>query len=132
MSPGPSTAAVLERYATPDHLVTAHRLSQALLSINNWMQIASSKLSVLTTTVAAQSAPPPPQVPQSIEDALKDILDNQKKILDTQKVLTEAVDSHGKALKELAREMRKTRASKESVKELPVEGRSLAFGFIAK
>lgn len=39
-------------------------------------------------------------------------------------MLTEAVDSYGKALKELAREgkkMRKTWASKESVKELRVE-----------
>lgn len=74
--------------------------------------------------MVAQSAPPPTQVPQSFEDTLKDILDNQKKILDTQKVLTDAVDSHGKALKELAKEakkMRKTRASKESMKELRVE-----------
>ena len=50
-------------------------------------------------------------------DTLKKILDNQKKLIDV-------VDSHGKALKELAREakkMRKTRASKESVKELLVE-----------
>ncbi|XP_070020150.1 uncharacterized protein [Nicotiana sylvestris] len=124
MPPGPSTLAVPNIPSTPAYLVTAHRLSQALLNINNWMQTASSKFSVLTTTVAAQSAPPPTQVPQSIEDALKDILDNQKKILDTQKVLKEAMDSRGKDIKELAREakkMRKTRASKESAKELMVE-----------
>ncbi|XP_019257855.1 PREDICTED: PERQ amino acid-rich with GYF domain-containing protein 2-like [Nicotiana attenuata] len=57
----------------------------------------SSKLSILTTTVEAQLAPPPPQVPQSIEDALKEILVNQKKIIDNQKVLADAVDSHSKA-----------------------------------
>lgn len=87
------------------------------------MQTTSSKLSILTTTVEAQSTPPPPppQVSQSIEDALKEILANQKKILDTQKVLTDVVNSHNKALKELVKEhkkLRKTQASKESVKEL--------------
>nr|XP_016460565.1 PREDICTED: mucin-7-like [Nicotiana tabacum] len=59
---------------------------------------ASSKLSTLTTTVEAQPVPQPSQV-----------------------TLTKAIDSHSKALKELAREhkmLRKTRASKESVKEL--------------
>nr|XP_009791504.1 PREDICTED: uncharacterized protein LOC104238743 [Nicotiana sylvestris] len=44
------------------------------------------------STLAAQSAPPLPQVPPSIEDALNDILDNQKKILDTQKELRVEVD----------------------------------------
>ncbi|XP_070025105.1 uncharacterized protein [Nicotiana sylvestris] len=71
----------------------------------------------LGEAVLAQSAPPPPQVPQLVEDTLQEILDNQKKFIDV-------VDYHGKALKELAREpkkLRKTRASKESVKELRVE-----------
>nr|XP_016515770.1 PREDICTED: uncharacterized protein LOC107832437 [Nicotiana tabacum]XP_016515777.1 PREDICTED: uncharacterized protein LOC107832437 [Nicotiana tabacum] len=85
------------------------------------MQTASSKLSILTTTVEAQSVPPAPRMPQSIKDALKEILDNQKKILDTQVALSKAVDSHSKTLKDLAQEhkkLRKTRASKEFVKEL--------------
>jgi len=77
--PGPSTSAGPEIPYTQAHPITTHRLSQALLSINNWMQTASSKLSILTTTVEAQSVPPAPQVPQSIEDALKEILDNQRR-----------------------------------------------------
>ncbi|XP_070002855.1 uncharacterized protein [Nicotiana sylvestris] len=63
----------------------------------------------------------PAQFPQAIEDTLKKILENQEKIISTQGALAKAVDSHGKARKELAREhkkLRKTRASKESVKEL--------------
>ena len=55
---------------------------------------------------------------------MKEILENQKKILTTQATLTKAVDSHSKALKELAREhkkLRKTRASKEFVKALWVD-----------
>ncbi|XP_075089086.1 uncharacterized protein LOC142170718 [Nicotiana tabacum] len=121
---GPSTSADPEIPSSRAHPITAHRLSQTLLSINNWMQTTSSKLSTLTTTVEAQSAPPPSQVPQSIEDALKKILDNQKKILDTQTVLTKAVASHSQSLKELAREqkkLRKMRVSKESVKALRVD-----------
>ncbi|XP_019257981.1 PREDICTED: uncharacterized protein LOC109236237, partial [Nicotiana attenuata] len=55
-----------------------------------WQDRFVSELSTLTTTVEAQSAPPPPQVRQSIEDAIKEILANQQKILDTQKMLTEA------------------------------------------
>nr|XP_016450879.1 PREDICTED: uncharacterized protein LOC107775641 [Nicotiana tabacum] len=95
--PGPSTSADPEIPSSQAHPITAHLLSQALLSINNWMQTASSKLSILTT---------------------------MKKILDTQKVLTDAVASHSQSLKELAREHKKLRmmqASKESVKVLRVD-----------
>jgi len=124
MAPGPSTYIVPEIPSSTAYPLTSHRLNQTLTNINNWMQTVTSKLFVLSTTVAAQSAPPPPQVPQSIEDTLKDLLDNQKKILENQKLLTNVVDSYRKDLKELSREakkMRKTRASKESVKELRVE-----------
>ncbi|XP_070026321.1 uncharacterized protein [Nicotiana sylvestris] len=53
--------------------------------------------------------------------SLKEILANQQKILDSQSAVAKAVDSHGKDLKDFAREhkkLRKTRASKESVKAL--------------
>ncbi|XP_019259209.1 PREDICTED: uncharacterized protein LOC109237369 [Nicotiana attenuata] len=92
MPPGPSTSTAPDIPSTSTYPLTAHRLSQALVSINKWMQTASSKLS--------------------------------KKLLENQKLITEAIDSHGKALKELAKEakkMKKTRASKESVKRLRVE-----------
>ncbi|XP_070005475.1 uncharacterized protein [Nicotiana sylvestris] len=95
---GPSISAGPEIPSFWAHPITTHRLRQTLLSINNWMQTASSKLSILTTTVEAQLAPPAPQ-----------------------EVLTKAVDSHSKALNELAKvhkKLRKTRASKECVKEL--------------
>ncbi|XP_019241955.1 PREDICTED: predicted GPI-anchored protein 58 [Nicotiana attenuata] len=59
--PGPFTSADPEIPSSRAQPITAYRLSQALLSINNWMQTASSKLSILTTTVEAQS--PPPQDP---------------------------------------------------------------------
>nr|XP_009778470.1 PREDICTED: predicted GPI-anchored protein 58 [Nicotiana sylvestris] len=60
--PGPS-ASDPEIPSSRAYPVTAHRLSQALLSINNWMQTVSSKFSILTTTIEAQSTPPPPQDP---------------------------------------------------------------------
>lgn len=60
MPSGPSTSVVPNIPSILPYPVTAHRLSQALLSIKNWMQISSSKLSVLTSTMAAQSAPTPP------------------------------------------------------------------------
>nr|XP_016436626.1 PREDICTED: uncharacterized protein LOC107762753 [Nicotiana tabacum] len=119
--PGPSTSAGPEMPSSRAHPITSHQLSQMLQSINTWMYTASSKLSTLTTTIAAQSAPQPAQVPQSIEDSLKEILENQKKILTTQDTLAKAVDSHRKALKELAKEHKKLRkiwSSKEYVKEL--------------
>ena len=74
--------------------------------------------------VEAQSAPPQPQVPQLVEDTFKELLDNQKKLLENQQLILDVVGSHGKALKDLTKEikkLRKTRASKESVKELRVE-----------
>ncbi|XP_019241213.1 PREDICTED: RNA polymerase II degradation factor 1-like [Nicotiana attenuata] len=111
---GPSTSTVPDIPSSSAYPLIAHHLNQTLASINNLMQAATSKLSVLSTSVEAQSVPPQPQLPQSVEDTLKELLDNQKLIL-------EAVDSHGKALKELTKEtkkLRKTRASKESVKEL--------------
>ncbi|XP_070024124.1 uncharacterized protein [Nicotiana sylvestris] len=117
MAQGPSTSTAPEIPSSTVYPLTAHRLNQTLSNINNWMQTTTSKLSVLATSVATQSVPPPPQVPQSVEDTLKELLDNQKKLID-------AIDSHDKELKELAREakkMRKSRASKESVKELRVE-----------
>ncbi|XP_075075744.1 uncharacterized protein LOC142162809 [Nicotiana tabacum] len=118
---GPSTSAGPEIPSSRAHPITAHQLSQTLLSLNNWMSVASSKLSTFTYTIAAQSAPQPAQLPQSIEDTLNKILENQEKIISTQGAMAKAVDSHGKALKEIAREhkkLRKTRASKKSVKEL--------------
>lgn len=88
------------------------------------MQTITFKLSVLSTLVAAQSVPLQPQVPQLVEDTFKELLDNQKKLLENQQLILEAIGSHGQALKELTKEtkkLRKTRASKESVKELRVE-----------
>ncbi|XP_019241846.1 PREDICTED: uncharacterized protein LOC109221868 [Nicotiana attenuata] len=117
LPPGPFTSAGPEIPSSQAHPITVHRLSQTLKSLNNWMYTTSSELSTLTSTIATQSAPQPVQVPQSIEDALKNILDNQEKILSTRTDLVKAVASHGKAQKELAKEhkkLHKTRASRES------------------
>ncbi|XP_070017981.1 uncharacterized protein [Nicotiana sylvestris] len=124
MAPGPSTSTAPNISSSAAYPLTTHRLSQALASINKWMQAATSKMSVLSTSVAAQSAPPQPQVPQSMEDTLKELLENQKKLLENQKLILDDVGSHGKALKDLTKEtkkLRKTPALKESVKELRVE-----------
>lgn len=59
-----------------------------------------------------------------MKETLKEVLDNQKKLPENQQLILEAVGTHGKTLKELTKEtkkLRKTRASKESVKEMRVE-----------
>ncbi|XP_070017978.1 uncharacterized protein [Nicotiana sylvestris] len=120
-STGPSTSAGPGVPSSRTHPFTAHQVSRTLASLNNWMSAATSKLSTLSAIVEAHSAPYTAQIPQSIEDTLKKLLDNQEKIMRTQDALTKAVDSHGKALTELAKEhkkMRKSKASKESVKVL--------------
>ncbi|XP_019252891.1 PREDICTED: uncharacterized protein DDB_G0290587-like [Nicotiana attenuata] len=92
IAPGPSTTTTPDIPSYSAYPLTAHRLSQTLSSINNWMQAATSKLA--------------------------------KKLLENQRLILTALDSHGKELKELAKEtkkLRKTRASRESVKELRVE-----------
>ncbi|XP_070040290.1 uncharacterized protein [Nicotiana tomentosiformis] len=77
--------------------------------------IATSKLFDISSTVAAQfSTPTTPQVPQSVEETLKKILDNQKTIMDT-------LVAHGSAIEELTKQvmkMRKSQASKKAVEIL--------------
>ncbi|XP_070003339.1 uncharacterized protein [Nicotiana sylvestris] len=85
-----------EPTSTLDDIPPGPSTSIAILagpSTSAGLETASSKLSILTTIVEAQSVPPAPQIPQSIDKALKELAREHKK-------------------------PRKTRASKESVKEL--------------
>nr|XP_009788244.1 PREDICTED: uncharacterized protein LOC104236079 [Nicotiana sylvestris] len=90
LPPGPSASTGHSTSADPGvpssrtHPFTTHQLSRKL-------------------AIEAHSAPSSAQIPQSIEDILKKLLDNQEKIMKTQDALTKAVDSHGKALRELAK-----------------------------
>ncbi|XP_019223572.1 PREDICTED: neural Wiskott-Aldrich syndrome protein-like [Nicotiana attenuata] len=112
LPPGPSTPAGPGIPSSRKHPITAHQLSQALYSMNNWMSAATSKFSTLSSTIEAQSAPQIAQIPQSIEDTLKKLLENQEKMMKTQDALSKAVESQGKALKQLAREHKKMRKSR--------------------
>lgn len=81
----------------------------------------TSKLSVLSSAVAAQSAPTQPQVPSSVEESLKELLDNQKKLLYNQKKIMDTLVTQGKSIQDRGRQvkkMKKTRASKDSVAQL--------------
>ncbi|XP_019256356.1 PREDICTED: uncharacterized protein LOC109234749 [Nicotiana attenuata] len=49
---------------------------------------ATTKLSTLSSTIQTQAAPQPIQIPRSIEDTLKKLLENQEKILKTQATLS--------------------------------------------
>jgi len=80
-------------------------------------------LSDISSTVAAQSSTPAaPQVPPSVEETLKKILDNQKTIMDT-------LVAHGGAIEELTKQvkkMRKSQASKKAVESLRKEVTKIA------
>lgn len=55
-----------------------------MANLNNWMQAATTKLTAISNSVAAQySVTVEPQVPLSVEETLKKILENQKTITDT-------------------------------------------------
>ncbi|XP_009631815.1 uncharacterized protein [Nicotiana tomentosiformis] len=112
----PTTAptSALKLVPVPPHLLSALRVSQTLVSLNNWMQIATVKLSDLSSTVASQSTSHASHVPSDIEETLKKILENQKTITDT-------LVQHGSVIEELGKEvkkMRKSQASKKSVDKL--------------
>ncbi|XP_070037654.1 uncharacterized protein [Nicotiana tomentosiformis] len=123
-SSGPSVTAPLSVPSSSAYPQTSLWVSQMLSSINNMLQVATSKLSVLSSAAATQAVPTQLQVPPSVEDSLKELLDNQKKLLDNQKKILETLDTHGKVIKELGKpvkKMKKTQASKVSVELLKKE-----------
>ncbi|XP_070054828.1 uncharacterized protein [Nicotiana tomentosiformis] len=104
----PSVAVPVQASST--YPLTALRVSHTLASLNSWMQTTISKLSDISSTVAAQSSTPAaPQVPSSVEETLKKILDNQKTVMDT-------LVAHGGAIEELTKQVKKMRKSQDSKK----------------
>ncbi|XP_070045731.1 uncharacterized protein [Nicotiana tomentosiformis] len=128
--PPPSSGPSITVPSSSTHPQTALRVSQTLSSLNSWMQAATTKLTVLSSAVAAQSsAPSELQVPPSLEESLKKILDSQNKILDDQKKIRETLNTHGRIIKDLGKQVKKmwkTQASKDSVEKLSKEVQKIA------
>nr|XP_009612896.1 uncharacterized protein LOC104106124 [Nicotiana tomentosiformis] len=78
----------------PNAPLSALQASQTLASLNNWMQTTTAKLSDISSHVATQLSFPAPQIPPTVEETLKKILENQNTIMAT-------LVQHGSVIEEL-------------------------------
>lgn len=91
------------------------RVSQKLMGLNDWMQIAISTLFEISNVVVGQTSTHPD--PYDIDMKLTIVLDNQKAIMET-------LIQHGVVMERLTKQvkkMRKTQANKNSVDSLCAE-----------
>ncbi|XP_070040513.1 uncharacterized protein [Nicotiana tomentosiformis] len=70
-SSGPSTSIPPLVPSSSAYPQTALRVNRTLADINNWMQVATSKLSALSSAAASQAVPEQLQMPPSVEESLK-------------------------------------------------------------